>query len=97
MFGGLFGNSKKVSVGKGALVGDIVVNLPDFTGPNVPPLYWPLRGIKKIVMAVPIPITCLELKKRILGKTKIHLSSIVLFYMGSIVHGDEVRLKHKIG
>lgn len=82
--------NSKVTIPKDAIVGDIVIYLPDFTGPDVLPLFWPLRGIKKIILAVPMDITCLELMMRIHGKTNIPLNSIALFYMGSIVNSDEV-------
>ena len=88
MFRGFFGN--KVTVKKDAVIGDIVVNLPDFSDPSLPPVYWPLRGLKKIILAVPVPITCFELKKRIYGKTKIPMSSQMLFFMGAAVKSDEV-------
>lgn len=91
MFTGFF--NSKVSVRKDAVVGDIVIHLPDFTGPDVLPLYWPLRGTKKIILAVPLHITCLELMNRIHGKTKIPLNNQALFFMGSIVKSDEVRMK----
>jgi hypothetical protein len=91
MFGGFFNH--KVAVKKDAFVSDIVVNLPDFTGPDVPPLYWPLRGIKRVIFAVPMHITCLELMKRIHGKTNIPLSCVTLFYMGRIVKSDEVDIR----
>jgi hypothetical protein len=88
MFGRLFG--EKVTVKKDAVIADIVVNLPDFSGPDVPPLLWPLRGIKRVIFAVPLDITVLELKQRIHGKTKIPITSIALFFMGTILNSDEV-------
>lgn len=88
MFGRLFG--EKVTVKKNAEVGDIVINLPDFSGPDVPPILWPLRGTKRVIFAVPLDITCMELKQRIHGKTKIPLNSMALFYMGTILNSDEV-------
>jgi hypothetical protein len=88
MLGKLFGD--KVTVKKDAVVGDLVVNLPDFTGPDVPPILWPLRGTRRIILVVPVGIICLELKKRIHGKTKIPLNSIALFFRGRILNSDEV-------
>ena len=89
LFGGFFGS--RVTVKRDAVVNDIVVNLPDFNGPDVPELYWPLRGLSKLIFAIPMGSTCLDLKNRIHGRTKIPLSSLTLFYMGSILISDEVR------
>mmetsp|Transcript_11740 Transcript_11740/g.21798 ORF Transcript_11740/g.21798 Transcript_11740/m.21798 type:complete len:500 (-) Transcript_11740:116-1615(-) len=87
MFGRFFGN--KVTVKKDATIGEIVVNLPDFTGPDVPPALWHLRETKRVILAVPMDIKVVELKKRIHGKTKIPLSSIALFFMGTLLKSDE--------
>lgn len=89
MFGRFFGN--KVTVKKDATIAEIVVNLPDFTGPDVPPALWHLRETKRVILAVPMDIKVVELKKRIHGKTKIPLSSIALFFMGTLLKSDEVK------